>query len=378
MIGMKRTRRRHDGFWRHGLHNWCLIALIALSGLAGCAHQREQAGTSARPDAVPAAQDKPAPVARTSTPQKYLLGVNDELEIKFVDRPKMNEAVKVRPDGMISLGLIGSIRAEGRTPQELEDELASRYRALGDEGNATPEKRNYLIRPDDELDIKFSYMRQLNDTVVVLPDGKISLQLVNAVVAAGKSPEDLSRELTKLYSRHVRMPELVVIVKKSSSPSYVLDGRPYRADSADLKPVVIVRSYAVQQVFVGGEVGRPGVLAYRNSLTLSQAIIEAGGDRPSGDMENVMILRKGEDGQPVVIRHDLKANISAGTDFDVALAPSDVVVLPRSTISAVGLALDQYVFSIFPFIRNSTFSFVNDLTPSSRRQSTVTTTVIPR
>jgi len=39
----------------------------------------------------------------------YLIGMNDELEIKFIDQPQLNESAKVRPDGMISLGLIGTV-----------------------------------------------------------------------------------------------------------------------------------------------------------------------------------------------------------------------------------------------------------------------------
>jgi protein involved in polysaccharide export with SLBB domain len=355
-----------------------LSGLLLLAGLAGCAHPPpETSATAARSSAsLSAVPAQPERQAMTMAPAKYLLGVNDELEVKFMDRPSMNEAARVRPDGMISLGLIGTVQASGRTPQELEEEIASRVRALGSESAGSASKKIYLIRPDDELDIKFSYMRNLNDSVTVLPDGKISLQLVNAVTAQGKSSEELSKELTQLYAKHVRMPELVVIVKKASSPQYLVDGKAYRANIADMRPVVVVRNYAAQQIFVGGEVGRPGVLNYRNSLTLSQAIVEAGGDKTTADMESVTVLRKGEDGRPVTIQKNL-ADLRSHAGDDMLLQPADVVLLPRSRIASVGLALDQYVFSIFPFIKNSSFAFINDITPSNRRQSTVTTVISP-
>jgi len=57
----------------------------------------------------------------------YLIQIGDELEIKFPYMPNFSDTVTVRPDGRISLGLVGSLIAEGRTPEALEEELLRRY-----------------------------------------------------------------------------------------------------------------------------------------------------------------------------------------------------------------------------------------------------------
>ena len=91
----------------------------------------------------------------------------------------------------------------------------------------------YVIHAGDQLDIKFFYNPELNESVVVRPDGKISLQLIDEIQAAGLQPAELDQKLTDLYSRELKKPVLTVIV----------------------------RSFTGQRVYVGGEV-MPGGSAY--------------------------------------------------------------------------------------------------------------------
>jgi protein involved in polysaccharide export with SLBB domain len=59
--------------------------------------------------------------------EPYVLQVGDELSIKFYTNPELNEEVKVRPDGMISLQLIDDVPAAGLSPAQLDAELTKRY-----------------------------------------------------------------------------------------------------------------------------------------------------------------------------------------------------------------------------------------------------------
>jgi protein involved in polysaccharide export with SLBB domain len=129
-----------------------------------------------------------------------------------------------------------------------------------------------------------------------------------------------------------------------------------RAGSENMRPTVVVRSSAPTQVFVGGEVQKPGVLGYRPGLSLLQAVIEAGGRLPSAELTRVMVLRR-VDNVPTMIQRDL----SAALPQDMALAPGDVVLLPQTRVASLAEALDQYVFKLFPPLRNSSFGIVYDL-----------------
>ena len=71
----------------------------------------------------------------------------------------------------------------------------------------------YIILPGDQLDIKFFYNPELNESVTVRPDGKISLQLVDEVQAAGLQPAELDARLTEAYSLELKKPLVTVIVR---------------------------------------------------------------------------------------------------------------------------------------------------------------------
>ena len=72
----------------------------------------------------------------------------------------------------------------------------------------------YTIQPGDVLDIKFFYNPELSEHVVVRPDGRITLQLAKEVLAAGLTPEQLTRSLTDRYSQDLAHPEIAVFVRE--------------------------------------------------------------------------------------------------------------------------------------------------------------------
>jgi protein involved in polysaccharide export with SLBB domain len=180
----------------------------------------------------------------------------------------------------------------------------------------------YLIQPGDALDIKFFYNPELNETVTVRPDGFISLQLVNEVKAAGLQPSQLNETLTHLYARELKKPVITVIVK----------------------------TFAGQRVYVGGEVGQQGLLTMPAGLTALQAVMQAGGFKNTAQPSETLVIRKGPDNRPVPVRVDLNTMLSgstAGQDF--RLQPDDVVYVPKSQIAQANLFVKQYIEELFLF-----------------------------
>ena len=180
----------------------------------------------------------------------------------------------------------------------------------------------YLIQPDDELDIKFFYNPELNEAVTVRPDGKISLQLIDEIQAAGLTPSQLDRLLTRKYSRDLKKPEIAVIVK----------------------------SFAGQRVYVGGEVMRGGLLTLPPGMTALQAVFKAGGFRETAQPAETLIIRKGPDARPVPLRIDLSEVMAAGDpNADFPLQPDDVVFVPKSAIAEANKFVRQYIEELFLF-----------------------------
>ncbi len=209
--------------------------------------------------------------------------------------------------------------------------------------------RSYLLQSGDAFDVKLFYSPELNESVVVRPDGKISLQLAGEVQAAGRSPGELELELRTLYAKALRDPAVTVVVKQ----------------------------FKAQRVFVSGEVRTPGEVALQDDMTALQAIAHAGFFTRDAEARNVVVLRyKGSNG-PEFILLDMKAMMdgerSTNMDdvarqpgsgpgslkgSDVALQPMDVVFVPQSRIASVADFFTRYVNNIVPLWRNLGFSMI--------------------
>jgi len=179
----------------------------------------------------------------------------------------------------------------------------------------------YTIAPGDELDIKFFFNPELNETIKVRPDGMISLQLIDEIQAAGLQPAELDQKLTDLYSRELRKPVLTVIV----------------------------RSFTRQRIYVGGEVNSPGLIELPAGMTALQAVFQSGGFKETAEPAETLVIRKGENDRPLPIRIDLAAVMNPGGGSDFQLQPDDIVFVPKSAIANANKFINQYVSGLLMF-----------------------------
>ncbi len=80
--------------------------------------------------AQPPAPDTPAPRVANVRPDSYIIGSDDVLTVNVWKEPEMSKTIPVRPDGMISLPLLGEIQARGLTPVQLEDQITDLLKKL--------------------------------------------------------------------------------------------------------------------------------------------------------------------------------------------------------------------------------------------------------
>ncbi len=189
----------------------------------------------------------------------------------------------------------------------------------------------YRLQPGDELDIRFYYNPELNSSVLIRPDGRISLPLANEIQAAGLTPAALGQRLRTSYEKELRRPELTVIV----------------------------RSFNSQKVFVGGEVASPGVIQALGPLTVLQSVTQAGGFKETARISEVLIIRRDPSvPDPIVIPVDIAAVVDGSqTNQDIALMPFDIVYVPKSDIANVNNFVDQYIRQNIPFGFGLTYGF---------------------
>lgn len=327
-------------------------AYPAAAWLLGCA----LAACSAAPPADLPATQVPiiADADHAAALPAYLLAAGDELEVRIADAPQLDQTVKVRPDGMVTLNVVGQLSVAGRGTVDIEHDLRERYTALAGSGA----DRDYLIHANDELELKFPYHQQFNDQIRVRPDGKIQLQLAGTVQAEGLSPEELRHELAERYAHFLKDPDLTVIVRTATSQAVRTASGTGRGGLAGLSPLVSVRSFQTPQVFVTGEVARPGMMPYTPGMTLLQALAEAGGHLPSGDVTKLVILRRTSPTAADVLHPALTASYRRAPTRDFAMRPYDVLLIPPTRAENLAQSLDRYVYKLFAPLKNSTFGYV--------------------
>jgi polysaccharide export outer membrane protein len=166
--------------------------------------------------------------------------------------------------------------------------------------------RDYIIGPEDVLEITVWRNADLSKMVAVRPDGRISLPLIGDVTAVGKTPSQLTEEIASKLKEFKENPSVAIVVKE-------------------------VNSYAV---FVLGEVTKPGKYSLKSKTTLLQGITIAGGFTPVAARNKLVVFRFGENGSgeekfkasydDIVLRDGSKQNIE--------LKPGDTVVVPSETM----------------------------------------------
>lgn len=163
---------------------------------------------------------------------------------------------------------------------------------------------DYIIGPGDTLQVFVWRNPEITTTVPVRPDGKISTPLVEDMTAVGKTPTELARDVEKVLAEYVRSPQVNIIVTQPMS--------------------------TYSQVRIIGQVARPQALAYREGMTVLDAVLQVGGLAPFAAGNRSKVIRT-ENGVQREIKVKLDRVVNSGDlTTNVALKPGDVLVVPES------------------------------------------------
>ena len=296
----------------------------------------------------------------------------------------------------------------------------------------TPHVPEYRLRVDDELE--FVYLRtrekslepyqlfvgdqiQISSTIdptldqpgagsqvpglTVRSDGMISLSLIGQVRVAGKTVEDLQRELNDRYVKFVKNPAIVVQVIQGNTPLQdLVDSVDARAGSGGQSRAVVVSPdgtvqlpgigsvpaigltlneiarevnarYRLRQggievtpiltqraprfIYVLGEVAQPGQFELVGPTSVLQALALAEGELIGGNLRQVIVFRRDRNWRLTATRLDLNGAVLGKRPFpsdEIWLRDSDIVLVPEKPIQrfsdAVNLYLAQTLYAIFP------------------------------
>jgi polysaccharide export outer membrane protein len=158
----------------------------------------------------------------------------------------------------------------------------------------------YIIGPSDVLSVVFWKDKDMTADVLVRPDGNITLPLLNDIQAAGLTPAQLRERILAEASRYLEDPSPTVVVKEIHS----------------------------RQVFITGQVEKPGHYPLTSATTILQLIATAGGLKEFVEGKNIVVVRT-ENGSQATFPFDYQ-DLLKRKNFrqNIELKPGDTVVVP--------------------------------------------------
>ena len=187
----------------------------------------------------------------------------------------------------------------------------------------------YRIGAGDELEIKFFSAPDLNDRMTVRPDGKISIMFAQDLQAAGLTTDELAADIRAVLAPHVNQLDLVVII----------------------------RTFASQKVYVGGEVSKPGSVALTGDEHILQILSSAGWVTPTGN-NTVVVVRRDAKGEQKIYPVNI-AQLQSGEDMsqDILVQAGDIIMVPPSDVAVSDRWVDQNIKQILPFSPSATVGY---------------------
>jgi polysaccharide export outer membrane protein len=168
----------------------------------------------------------------------------------------------------------------------------------------------YTLRAGDVLELQYRYTPEFNQTVTVLPDGYINLNLVGDVRVSDLTVEQAHDLIVQKASVRLNEPELNLILKQFQQPYIV----------------------------VAGEVNKPGKMDLRDNTTAMQAVLLSGGFLASAQTGQVLLFRKiNGDTAEIKVLNLGKVRKTSDLEHDIMLESGDMLFVPRQTRESLPL-----------------------------------------
>jgi polysaccharide export outer membrane protein len=239
----------------------------------------------------------------------YKVGRMDVIKVEVAGDPEFTAEATVSDKGTISYGILGELRVENLTVSEITELIQKEL-----------VRRKLLTQPTVTVVVKTYRSQSVTILGEVRTPGKYYLQgpekLVDVIAGAG----GITPNAGDIIINRTRPMEPEIITIKSSA--LLSDTTPL--ESGD---VILVRTREISQVFVSGEVMAGKPMTYVEGLTVSQAILMAGGLNRFGSKKAITIRRR-EDGKEAIVKVNL-SDIEKGKAKDIPLMPNDQIFVGR-------------------------------------------------
>jgi polysaccharide export outer membrane protein len=330
-------------------HWWFSVTLmwLGLGLLMGCSGPSQQVLTAQSMSQMKGHNNElqnqlmvQATQASLASYKDYHVGTEDLLAIMIYGQDNLNREIRVNGQGEITMPLVGVVKVAGLTPTGIENRLEKLYNA------------NYLVNPQITVTVKEYRHQRVAVTGAVAKPGSYEIigprTLLEVLALAGgfvSSDSSGAGDVVNVI-RHQNAPDLAKMIKERTPQPYdpktetlvinlhsLLSGQEPGLNIAVQNGDVVNVPFA-GTAYVMGAVKKPGKVAVKDRLTISQAIALSGGLDPVLDNSNITIMRFDKDGKPISINTNLDS-IIARKNPDIPLKDNDVVVAHESSIKKV-------------------------------------------
>jgi len=267
-----------------------------------------------------------APIYTSPRDNVYRIGASDKINVEVWGNKDLSSVMTVRPDGRISLPLLGEIYAVGMSPNELKKELTKRF-------------AEFINNPEVTIKVLQVNSMKINVFGNVGFAGPHSLKGPTTLLqffAVHKIPKkvDLDKSFIVREGQKIKVDLYELIVNGAIDQNILLASGDliYFMDVQSKKKTIVSRGGYIEKIRVIGAVKREVVLTYTKGLTVLDALMRAGGVNESADKSKVKLVRRREGNKvdEVILNMNQIVDPNEKTLNNVLLRPGDILIVPTS------------------------------------------------
>jgi len=260
-----------------------------------------------------AAAAAPLPPPERSAPvvtPSYAVGAGDSIKVRVYDEDRLSGTYFIAQDGRVDLPWVGKISVAGLGPEQIADLVESRY------------ADGYLVSPQIVVEVDAYGSKPVQLLGNIENPGTYYLKgqtdLVGLLAQAGGIAESDQLSTYEVQIKRARTEAVAPLTLSLDRLMHLGEGN-VKVEAGDI--IHITRG---RVVYVSGEVVRPGSMAWKEGLTISQVLAEAGGPGRTANLRKALLIR-GQERITVNIR-----DIQRGRADDIIIRPDDQIIVEQS------------------------------------------------
>jgi protein involved in polysaccharide export with SLBB domain len=236
-------------------------------------------------------------------------------------------AVKSSPRLLIAALLLAALAActgQGVSPPDTEQLIKSdKFEAWSD---AIPP---YRINEGDKLHIAYPLTPELDEDVLIRPDGATTLKVCGEIDLATLTIKEASAAIARAATKRLKNPQVLISLLEAPGA----------------------------QIYVGGEVKKPGAYPMSGQMNVFGALQLAGGTTDIAQMDHIILIRRAPDDRPMMTQVNLRAILEGHDTRQFRMYQGDMLFVPKTNVGVLDLWVDQWINKSLPFSRNLGYSW---------------------